>query len=147
MISYEIIVDKAEVDSKLRSLQSKLLNWEASMAAVGGAFKTYYSTKPFVSRGSIYGKVWPDLKPAYKSWKARKYPGRPILVLRNKLATGFTFLSTTNSVRVWNTVDYFEKHQLGQGTPQRISMAINKELQGMASQLIGEDLQRKVNSL
>lgn len=147
MIQYDIIVDADQVEAKLAALQGKLLHWGDAMRAVGAAFKQYYATKPFVSRGSIYGTAWPDLQPAYKSWKARKYPGRPILVRTNALAEGFSFMSTTNTVRVFNTVEYFKKHQTGDGVPQRISMAMNRELEGMASQLIALDLQRKVNSI
>lgn len=146
-IEYTIEVDSAEVDRKLRNLQGLLLRWDEAMVAIGAAYKQYLSTKPFASRGSVFGAVWPDLQPAYKSWKARKYPGRPILVRSNALSRGFEFMSTTNSVRMFNKVAYFEKHQKGEGVPQRTSMAFNQELKLTASDIIAKDLQRKMQAI
>lgn len=146
-MEYEIVVDNSKVEATLAKLNGLLLSWPEAMLAVGRAFKQYYSTKPFVSRGSIFGKVWPDLKPSYAAWKAKKFPGTPILVRSGDLSKGFDFLSASNEVRLFNTVDYFKKHQEGDGVPQRISMALNLELQTMAQDIMAKDLQRKVNSL
>lgn len=136
-----------DLQGKLARLKTGLLDWSSAMRAVGQAFKEYYSTVPFASRGSVFGDTWPDLNPAYKSQKAKKYPGRPILVRTGALQKGFIFTSTRDSVRLGNQVDYFEKHQMGDGVPQRITMALNDERAKAASDILRGDLIKKVDNL
>ena len=146
-MEFDVIVDTRQVNKVLDSLRTKLLNWSDGMEAVGSAFKQYYATKPFASRGSVFGSVWPDLQPAYASYKARKFPGRPILVATGAMAQGFDFTANSDQVKVFNPVDYFEKHQKGESVPQRTSMALNSELKQMAQDILQKDLQAKMRGL
>jgi len=39
----------------------------------------------FSSKGKSIGENWPPLSPAYKSWKSKHYPRKPLLVLTGKM--------------------------------------------------------------
>jgi phage gpG-like protein len=135
-----------KLDRKLRRLSSQLMDWQDAFRTIGAAFADFYGNVPFASRGSIYGAPWPDLNPRYKTWKADNYPGRPILIREGDLSQGFDFTSTTNEVRLFNRVDYFEKHQKGIGVPQRIMMALNEERKDAAVDILKDDLAQKMRA-
>lgn len=135
-----------DLQGRLTRLKASLLDWSSAMRAVGQSFKEYYSTVPFASRGSVFGDTWPDLNPAYKSQKAKKYPGRPILVRTGAMQKGFNFTSTRDSIRLGNQVKYFAKHQEGDGVPQRIMLALNDERVRAASDILRDDLIKKVDN-
>ncbi|HID08258.1 MAG TPA: hypothetical protein EYP10_14050 [Armatimonadetes bacterium] len=46
--------------------------------------------KVFASRGAILGASWAPLSPRYAKWKARHYPGRPIMVRSGRLFASLT---------------------------------------------------------
>lgn len=147
-MQYEISIENSgQIKAKIAKLQSSLMDWNQSFSSIGRAFKAYYSSVPFTSRGTIYGKPWTALNPSYKTWKADKYPGRPMLIREGDLSKGFDFVSTTNSVRLFNRVDYFEKHQKGLGVPQRIIMALNEDRKQAAVDELKQELARKVRAL
>lgn len=146
-MQYQIVVDNKDVTLKLKKLADSLGHWESSMRAIGKAYKQYYATKPFASRGTVFGEQWPALKASYAAWKARKYPGAPILVRTGLMAKSFAFRAASDQVTLFNETDYFEKHQKGEGVPQRVSMALNDELELMAQDIIYKDLERKVNAV
>lgn len=133
-----------DIQARLNKLQNSLLDWGNAMASIGKAYKAYYSSVPFASRGSIYGQAWPALNPKYKSWKAKEFPGRPMLVRTGTMMRGFRFMSTRSQVRVFNKLDYFEKHQEGIGVPQRIVMALTQERRDAALEILKDDLNKKV---
>lgn len=147
-MEFTIEVQGAEaIQGKLRRLQSSLLDWSVAMFAIGTAYKAYFSSIPFASRGGVYGRVWPDLNPSYKSWKAKKFPGKPMLVRTGAMQQGFNFMATRNLVKIGNTVPYFEKHQKGVGTPQRIVMALTKERRKAATDILEQELKRKMRAV
>lgn len=134
------------LQAKLGRLERTLMDWSDAMASIGKAYKAYYSSVPFASRGTIYGGKWPDLNPTYKSWKARKFPGRPMLVRTGKMMDSFTFTSSKNDMRIGNTAEYFEKHQKGEGVPQRIVMALTDERRKAAVEILSKELSKKVRA-
>lgn len=136
----------SNLQAKLNRLERTLLDWGDAMAAIGKAYQAYFSSVPFASRGTIYGSKWPDLNPAYKSWKAKKFPGRPMLIRTGKMADSFTFRSTRNDMRLSNTAPYFEKHQKGEGVPQRIVMALTEERRKAAIEILSQELSKKVKA-
>lgn len=161
-MQYEVLVNKTDVQRKLTKLQGTLLDWRDAMFTIGQAFKQYYATKPFASRGSIYGQPWPSLiSKRYEAWKSQHYRGYPILVRSGDLSRGFNFASDRAQVRLFNAMSYFKKHQLGstqkstdpesgitfKGTPQRTIMALNQELVGLAGEIMGKQLQIKMRGL
>jgi len=145
MVQYTIdVTGLSQLTGKLHRLESQLMDWQDAFAAIGQAFVDWYSSVPFASRGSVYGKPWPALNPKYKTWKADHYPGRPILIREGTLSQGFEFVSNTNSVRLFNRVDYFEKHQKGLGVPQRVIMALNDDRKKAAVDELQKELAKKV---
>lgn len=147
-MQFEITLQgEKDLQQKLGRLENQLMVWTDAFAAIGRAFVRFYSSAPFASRGSIYGKPWPALNPKYKTWKADHYPGRPILIREGTLSQGFDFTSTTNEVKLFNRVDYFEKHQKGIGVPQRVIMALNEERKNAAVDILKDDLAKKVRAI
>ena len=134
------------VQAQLSRLQSSLMDWQTAMATIGAAYKSYFSSVPFASRGSVFGTTWPDLNPQYESWKADHYPGKPILIRTGALSEGFDFTSTRNAVKIFNSVEYFRDHQQGIGVPQRVMMALNDERKQAAYDIILDELNRKVRN-
>ena len=74
---------------------------------------------------------WQPLSPGYAAWKARNYPGRPLMVrsgtlqaaLTSRSANGRSETITRDMMRVGITTSYAIKHQLGDPStnlPQRM---------------------------
>ena len=81
---------------------------------------------------------WQPLSPRYAAWKARNYPGRPLMVrtgtlqtaLTSRAARGRTETVTRNTLRVAIHLPYAIKHQLGDPTtnlPQRVLVDLREE--------------------
>ena len=88
-----------------------LRNLRGAMNEVGrGAVKTF-SGPVFTSRGQFIGESWPRLSDDYAARKAKKYPGRPVLVRTGEMQGGFKYESTGMSVTIYNPVPHFEYHQ------------------------------------
>jgi len=49
-----------------------------------------FMKRVFDAQGAYGGKQWAPLSPGYAAWKARHYPGKPILQLRGRLYPSFT---------------------------------------------------------
>lgn len=144
LISVELTgVNSAQL--KITHIVGGLLNFKDAMVAIGRSFKQYYGTMPFASKGTIYGEEWAPLDPQYRSWKARVFPGKPTLVRTGELSSGFEFTATGNSVKIGNQVEYFDKHQLGEGVPQRIIMALNRNRAQAAYDILAKDIAQKVS--
>ena len=69
---------------------------------------------------------WPPLSPAYAKWKAKAYPGQPIMRRTDTLYRSLTnsttesMHETTRNTFRWGTkVPYARYHQFGRGVPQR----------------------------
>lgn len=139
----------SNAQQKLDKLQRSLMDWEGAMAIIGAAFKAYYSSVPFVSRGTVYGEEWADYQiDGYESWKADEYPGRGLLMLTGTMSESFDFMTTSDSVKLFNTdEDKFAAHQLGIGHPQRVMMALNKERRDTAADIMMAALNQKVEAL
>lgn len=80
----------------------------------------------FNTEGGFSGG-WAPLNPEYAAWKARRYPGAPILVATGKLkrsyrkgGRGHVFQSTRDKMRWGSSVPYGVFHQQGtQNMPAR----------------------------
>lgn len=67
---------------------------------------------------------WPPLSPTYAAWKARVYPGRPILVATGDLRTSLTtresvLAQTDQALYLGTTVSYAAFHLGGPKMPAR----------------------------
>lgn len=87
----------------------------------------------WASEGSRGGDKWPPLSPAYAAWKARRYPGQPLMVATGALRDSMTKQGATGQVRVIDKfrmelgteIEYGVYHQYGGGDlPQRKIMAV-----------------------
>lgn len=82
--------------------------------------------RQFDSEGTYGSGGWQALSPRYAAWKARHYPGKPILERTGDLRDSLTRrpfgieVITPKSMTVGSGIDYGRFHQAGGGTlPQR----------------------------
>jgi hypothetical protein len=80
--------------------------------------------RQFATQGAYGSGGWSPLSPKYAAWKARHYPGAPILVrtgeLRDSLTNGPDIrVITRSAMAVGSGVDHGLYHQRGDGVPQR----------------------------
>ena len=82
--------------------------------------------RQFDSEGAYGSGGWAPLSPAYAAWKARHYPGKPILERTGEAKRGLTVrpfgveVLLPGSMVVGSGTDYMRYHQRGAGTlPQR----------------------------
>lgn len=152
-MEFTISLDGKDVAQRIRRLSRELMDAEQSFITIGKNFVQYYGSIPFASRGSIYGSVWPDLMPAYEQLKAEEYPGRPILIRTGELSQNFNFTTDKNSVTVFNPTttpdgkyNLLQAHQEGWGNlPERVVLALNQDRRKVATDILMNDITRKVN--
>lgn len=80
--------------------------------------------RQFATEGRWGSGGWAPLSPDYARWKARHYPGQPILRRDDDLFRSLTSGPAVRRIerdRVWlgSDVDHGRYHQLGQGVPRR----------------------------
>jgi phage gpG-like protein len=136
-----------KVKKELNKIMSRLSDFSSDFQAMGVDLVRFYSTIPFVSRGSVYGGYWTPLNKAYEAWKAKKYPGRPILVRTGKMQQSFKADHTKRSLKIYNSVEYFKKHQLGEGVPQRRMLGVNPQIIAIIKDSLTKSIKAKVNSV
>ena len=56
---------------------------------------------------------WPNLSPRYAARKARKFPGRPLLVRTGRMVRGFGYQLNGETLSITNSEDYATYHQTG----------------------------------
>ncbi len=75
--------------------------------------------RAFATEGASQGAKWTPLSPRYAAWKARRYPGKPILEREGHLKESLTSFSHSGSVFdksaegmfVGSSIDYGKYHQ------------------------------------
>jgi phage gpG-like protein len=81
--------------------------------------------RQFKSSGRYASGGWPALSPRYAAWKAKHYPGAPILVRSGDLRDSLTRrpfgvdVIEKKSMAIGSDVPYGLYHQRGEGLPQR----------------------------
>lgn len=94
--------------------------WEKLAAAFARAER-----RQFKSQGAYASGGWSPLSPKYAEWKARHYPGQPILVRTGELRASLTErpfgveVIEPQQMAVGSDVDYGAFHQRGDGLPRR----------------------------
>jgi len=84
----------------------------------------------FDAQGSTLGEPWQRLSPKYAAWKAKRYPGKGILVRTGKMRKSFRDSVTSVSATLTNPTPYFRYHQsnASRGTlPRRVMMKIDRQ--------------------
>jgi len=69
--------------------------------------------RQFAARGTP--KRWASLSAKYAAWKAKYYPGRPLLVLSGRMKAGFRWKARKRSLQIINRVTAGQK---GNNTPR-----------------------------
>lgn len=75
-----------EVASRLRLYGKQLSTWRSLWRTIAGRVAAA-ERRWFATRG---GGTWPELSEDYAAWKARHYPGRPLLVQKGDLRRAAT---------------------------------------------------------
>lgn len=80
--------------------------------------------RQFASEGGFGSGGWAPLSPPYAAWKARHYPGKPILRRTDELFRSLTQgpavrVITPTLLRLGSDVAHGPPHQLGKGVPRR----------------------------
>ena len=99
--------------------------------------------RSFESQGSSSGLAWPQLSEPYRTWKAKKYPGKTILRRKDRMYRSFTtkrfgvgFGSRTSAgfnYMYGSTVEYAKYHHEGRSPlPQRrVLQYTSQQLRGV----------------
>ena len=81
--------------------------------------------RQFATQGRYASGGWAPLSPRYAAWKARHYPGKPILQREGDLVESLTRrpfgieVITPDTMVVGSDVEYGRYHQHGDGLPRR----------------------------
>ena len=96
-LQLELEIKGAEqVKRMLTNIGLDMKGLKGAMTDVGDHAKKYFGGQVFASRGGVLGKSWPRLSPGYAAQKAKRYPGRPMLV-----RTGVMERSLRNCQDLW----------------------------------------------
>lgn len=115
-----------ETKAMLGRVKRVLNDMRPALTSAGEYLLQVFSVEAFESEGSIYGRPWPRLQPAYSLLKSQRYPGRGILERTGELRKGFRLSVGATHALIANAVPHGKYHQLGQGVPQRIIVALEK---------------------
>lgn len=131
--------------SNLQNLQKHLKGFSPELRKTGQFLKDFYSTVPFATEGSIYGKRWGKLDPDYAKRKQELYPGRGILEASGTLRRSFNFMNTDNFLKVFNTSKYYPFHQKGTSNmSQRLVMAINRKITQAVVKIVKSSILKRI---
>lgn len=109
-VSIQISGDK-EVAKMLNDLGLEVKDLRPAMQDVGKYLKGFFAGEVFASRGGAIGERWPRLSNRYATQKAKKYPGRPMLVRTGLMQKSFTYKSQPLQVEISNKAPHFPYHQ------------------------------------
>jgi phage gpG-like protein len=100
-------------------------HWDQNIQDAGEAFEAIADhqkkiwQKQFAQEGRYTGAAWSPLSPPYARWKAKNYPGKPILQRTGKLMESMTQRPfgideiTDKSMTIGTDVPYAQYHQRG----------------------------------
>ncbi|MCZ4544922.1 hypothetical protein BS618_07515 [Rhodococcus erythropolis] len=100
-----------DVVKMLNDVGLELKDMQPAMKDVGKYLKGLYSGEVFVSRGGIIGESWPRLSTKYAAWKAKRFPGRPVLVRTGLMQRSFSYAAQPLQVEISNKAAHFRYHQ------------------------------------
>ena len=137
-----------ELSRNLTQLDANMKDWTPEFRETGEYLKGFFSEQVFDTEGSVFGEPWAPLSPAYAARKAKKYPGKGILVASGKMKDSFDMDASGTYVRVYNTTDYFKYHQSNQPRyriPRRIIMKLDEKRKQDIIQIFRKGLQAQIN--
>lgn len=101
------------------------------------------------SEGGKVDQKWPALSPSTAAYKAKRFPGKPMMVRTGKLTNSFTSNKATNTIFrhrgnqiTWGSRSPYAKyHQLGtKKLPKRVLFVMTKDLAADIGHTIADDL-------
>ncbi len=87
-IAFEFYGDK-QVNRKLARVQEDIQDFTPAWEAMADDFQAAAQAQ-FASTGATGSGGWAPLSPVYAAWKARRFPGQPILVRSGRLRDTLT---------------------------------------------------------
>lgn len=138
-----------QIKTMLTGLGMDLRNLRGAMNEVGRTQIKYFSGNVFASRGATIngGQRWQRLNDKYAARKAKKYPGRPLLVATGKMQGSFKYDSTGMSVTIYNTDPKFEYHQSSDTRrvlPRRVMLGVYSTMQRDVTTTIAKVISEKI---
>lgn len=116
---------ETQIDRTLTRFHENASDASPLWDALANRFATV-ERRQFASEGAYGSGGWRALSPSYAAWKARHYPGKPILERSGDLKDSLTRRPfgieaiTPKSLTVGSGIDYGRFHQAGAGNlPQR----------------------------
>lgn len=147
-LDMKLEVEGAEqVKKMLTDLGLSVRDLKGAMTDVGDRAKKYFGGQVFASRGGVLGQPWPRLSPAYAAQKAKRYPGRPVLVRTGVMQRSFVSRASTMSVEITNTAPWFKYHQSSAPRtkmPRRAMLGIYSGMQADVTNIIAAALAKKI---
>lgn len=138
-----------QVAKMLTNIGLDINDLQGAMSDVGDHAKKYFGGQVFASRGGVLGQTWPRLSTAYAARKAKRYPGRPVLVRTGLMQRSFTSKPTAMSVTITNNAPYFKYHQSSAARkkiPRRVMIGIYTGMQTDVTNIIAAALTKKIQS-
>ncbi len=129
---------------KLTRLRAALNNMPIAMKNIGQELSEYYRDEVFASEGGVYGEPWQALSKRYAAQKTREYPEATILIRTGDMQGGFRYTATGNTVFIDNSQDYWAKHQLGIGVPQRKIIGVNSRVRKIIRRNINKEIMKAI---
>lgn len=131
-LSFEIEGEK-QISSALQYIGGEISDFTKPLKATQDSLLKVYSGSQFSSSGSELGTPWQSLSSPYSEWKAKKYPGKGILVRTGKMQKAFKGDLTKFSTTITNPTSYFMYHQSNKprkgSLPRRVMMKIDLKRQ------------------
>lgn len=127
-----VVAGEVEMDRGLARFTDGIADWRPIWPVFGDNFYAHLKSV-FSTEGEAGAGKWAPLSEKYAAWKARRYPGRPILQRTGRLeasltdrhAEGARYEATPKSLTIGSTVKYGIFHQTGgDHLPQRKEIAL-----------------------
>lgn len=112
----------------------------------------------FLTQGNFFHYPWPDLKPEYGKWKAKKFPGQSMLRRSNKLFKAaindgsdgtvqtLTYTSIAYGINS-DKIKYAKYHQIGtKKMKKRPFLGITQDQKNLWKQMIADYLKSTVSA-
>jgi len=134
--------------AKLRVITGGFKNWADEFSTMGEYLVKYYSQYPFFTEGEVFGERWPELAESTVKEKAKDYQNRPMLIRTKLMSSSFAFSSSSSTLLIYNSADYFAYHQSSEPRtklPRRAMMAVNKEIVNEIRNIMVTGIRRRMN--
>lgn len=115
-----------------------------------------HAGQQFDTRGEHMGTRWRSLNPQYKAWKARRHPGKPLMIRTTKLVKSLTDKNSPHAIFrhegrkmvIGSRVPYALRHQEGGRRagrpPRRPLFVVTKKIGREWAEILREDLEAKI---